>query len=131
MLDTQDRLDDTIVAPATAMGGAVAILRLSGPDARAIARALSPDAAPPAPRQLARAALRGAEGELLDDAMRVEMAGPRSYTGEDVVELHLHGGAAVVEAVLRRVTSLGARQARPGEFTLRAFLNGRMDLAQA
>jgi tRNA modification GTPase len=131
MLDTHDSLHDTIVAPATASGGAVAILRLSGPEARRIGQALAPRRDAGLSHRLVRAAVRGADDAVLDDALVVEMHGPRSYTGEDVVEVHLHGGVAVTEAVLGRVLRLGARHAQPGEFTLRAFLNGRMDLAQA
>lgn len=126
----QHALSDTIVACATAEGeGAIAIVRLSGAQAGAIAQALAPG--PRAARELVRARLRAANGDLLDDAMLVEMPGPRSYTGEDVVELHLHGARVVVQAVLAACQALGARLAGPGEFTLRAFVNGRMDLTQA
>jgi tRNA modification GTPase len=76
-------------------------------------------------------AIRGAAGDVLDRALILWLPGPASYTGENSAELHLHGGAAVLRAVLERLTALGARQAEPGEFTRRAFLNGRMDLLEA
>ena len=107
------------------------MVRLSGPLACQLGRDLAPDLPPPAAHRLARRTLRSARGEPLDDALLVHFHAPRSYTGENVVELHLHGGLAVVEAVLQRCLELGARQARPGEFTERAFLAGRIDLAQA
>jgi len=127
-----DSMVDTIVARATPSGaGAVAIVRLSGPRARAIARSLAPSAKERRSHQLARAAVRDATGGLLDDGMLVEMHAPRSYTGEDVVEFQLHGARVVVEQLLECCVREGARLAEPGEFTLRAFLNGRLDLAQA
>jgi tRNA modification GTPase len=125
-------LDDTIVAPATAAAeAAVAIVRISGPRARSIGAALAPPRSPRASHRLYRVHLRDAGGAPLDDGLVVEMHGPRSYTGEDVVELHVHGGRGVVDAVLNACLVAGARLAEPGEFTLRAFLRGRMDLAQA
>ncbi len=123
-------MTDTIVAPATAPGeAAVAVVRLSGRDARVIAQALAPGRRQA--RVMHRATVRDAEGARIDDALVVEMPGPRSYTGEDVVELHLHGSRFVVEQVVARACALGARVAEPGEFTLRAFTSGRMDLTQA
>lgn len=125
-------LSDTIVAPATAPGtAALAIVRLSGPQAAAIAAALSAPLPLPKPHRLARRQLHDAAAQPLDDAMLVHMPGPRSYTGDDVVEFHLHGAAAVVQAVLAACLAAGARMAQPGEFTARAHLNGRLDLAQA
>ena len=85
----------------------------------------------PAPRRASLRAIRGAAGDVLDRALILWLPGPASYTGENSAELHLHGGAAVLRAVLERLTALGARQAEPGEFTRRAFLNGRMDLLEA
>ena len=129
------RTDGTIVATATPPGrGAIAVLRLSGPAAQEILGLLTGAPAPP-PRVLKRVTLRRAHppdvGGFIDDALVVSFPGPKSYTGEDVVELHLHGGSLVVREALDAVLACGARAAQPGEFTLRAFLNGRMDLVQA
>ncbi|MFH1529469.1 MAG: tRNA uridine-5-carboxymethylaminomethyl(34) synthesis GTPase MnmE [Pseudomonadota bacterium] len=125
---------ETIVATATPPGrGAIAVVRLSGPAADGILARLSGAPAPP-PRCLRRAILRrpgGSDaGGFIDDALVVRFPAPKSYTGEDVVELHLHGGPLVVREALDAVLACGARAAQPGEFTLRAFLNGRMDLVQ-
>lgn len=125
-------LSDTIVALATAPGeAAVAVVRLSGIGSRGIAAAIAPGRRSIASHRLVRAKLVAGDGTVLDDGMVVEMHGPRSYTGEDVVELHLHGSRAVAQVVIERCCELGARLAEPGEYTLRAVLNGRMDLAQA
>ena len=83
------------------------------------------------PRIALRATFRGREGEAIDEGLALFFPAPRSYTGEDVLELHGHGGPAVLRLLLTRCTELGARLARPGEFTQRAFLNGKLDLAQA
>ena len=83
------------------------------------------------PRIATLATFRGAHGEALDHGLALYFPAPHSYTGEPVLELHGHGGAAVSQLVLARCVELGARLARPGEFTLRAFLNGKLDLAQA
>lgn len=125
-----DAGDDTIAAPATPPGhGGIGVVRVSGPAAGAIAAAVAP------PRPEARfAALRdflAGDGRALDRGLVLWLPAPGSYTGEDTLELHGHGGPAVLDAVLQRVLELGARPARPGEFTERAFLNGRLDLAQA
>ena len=120
---------DTIFALATPPGrGAIAILRLSGPATDAALIALG--AGHPKPRV---AALRDLtyEGRAIDQALVLRFPGPNSYTGEDCAELHLHGGRAVVEAAGEALATLGLRPADPGEFTRRAFENGRMDLAQA
>lgn len=127
--------DETIIATATPPGrGAIAVVRLSGTAAAEILRRLTGASLPP-PRRLRRATLRRPEGPhagaFIDDALVVWFPGPGSYTGEDVVELHLHGGSLVVREALDAAMSCGARAAQPGEFTLRAFLNGRMDLVQA
>ena len=125
-------LDDTIVAPATGGGdAALAIVRLSGPKARMIGAGLAPASAPRLSHRLYRTTLQASDGGVLDYGMVVEMHAPRSYTGEDVVEFHIHGSRVVVSGVVDRCLSAGARLAEPGEFTLRAFLRGRMDLAQA
>lgn len=85
----------------------------------------------PRPRTAGLRALKAADGRKLDDALVLWFPGPRSYTGEDAAELHLHGGRAVVEAVMERLAGLGLRPADPGEFTRRAFQNGKLDLSQA
>lgn len=122
---------DTIAAPATPPGeGGVAIIRISGPRARAAAEALF--SRPLRDHRIVAGHLVDPRtGEELDEALALLMCAPRSFTREDVVELHLHGGRMVVERTLRAVLAQGVRAAAPGEFTLRAFLNGRIDLAQA
>lgn len=120
---------DTIFALATPPGrGAIAILRLSGPGVDAALNALG--AGGLSPRLAALRTLRH-RGEMVDQALVLRFPGPNSYTGEDSAELHLHGGRAVVEAASRALIALDVRPAEPGEFTRRAFQNGRMDLAQA
>ncbi|HZH43031.1 MAG TPA: tRNA uridine-5-carboxymethylaminomethyl(34) synthesis GTPase MnmE [Lysobacter sp.] len=121
---------DTIAAIATAAGaGGVGIVRLSGPHARAIAESVC--ARRLRARHAHHARFRDADGAVIDDGIALYFAAPASYTGEDVVELQAHGSPAVLDALLRRCLALGARRARPGEFTERAFLEGRLDLAQA
>ncbi|MCI0749393.1 MAG: tRNA uridine-5-carboxymethylaminomethyl(34) synthesis GTPase MnmE [Nevskiales bacterium] len=123
-------VNDTIVAVATAPGrGAVGILRLSGPKAVAIAERMA--GAVPGPRQAALRVLRNAAGESLDEGLCLFFPAPHSYTGEDVVELQGHGSPVVLDRLLRSACALGARVARPGEFSERAFLNHRLDLTQA
>ena len=121
---------DTIFALATAPGrAAVAVMRVSGPASRGVVAALAGPV--PAPRRASLRRLRGAGGEALDDALVLWFPGPRSYTGEDGAEFHLHGGAAVIGSVAAALVTLGARPAEPGEFTRRAVLHGRMDLTAA
>jgi tRNA modification GTPase len=122
-------MTDTIFAPATAAGrAAVAVIRVSGPDSSKILQAL---AAPlPAPRRAAVRRLRS-DADVLDEALVLWLPGPNSFTGEDSAELHLHGGRAGVEAVSRALVDLGLRLAEPGEFSRRAFQNGKLDLTQA
>jgi tRNA modification GTPase len=126
---------DTIVAPATPPGeGGVGIIRLSGPRAEALlAMVFRGRVAPPAMRshQLYYGSLCRPDGSALDQVLAVIMRAPRSYTGEDVAEVHCHGGSRLLRAVLDLFLAAGARLAGPGEFTQRAFLNGRLDLAQA
>jgi tRNA modification GTPase len=115
------------------MGG-VAVIRLSGDAVYSIADQLTRLTTPPsqrAPGTFAYASLYSATGEVLDDAILLFFRAPKSYTGEDTIELHVHGGKIVPQRVLERLWELGARPALPGEFTKRAFLNGRMDLTQA
>jgi tRNA modification GTPase len=123
-------MTDTIFALATAPGrAAVAVVRLSGPRAGQALGALA--GRRPPPRRAAVRKLRDTDGRILDEALVVWMPGPGSYTGEDSAELHLHGGPAVITGVLETLAGLGLRLAEPGEFTRRAFENGRLDLAQA
>jgi tRNA modification GTPase len=120
---------DTIFAPATAAGrAAVAVVRISGPQSSSIATALCRSL--PAPRRASLRRLQSGDG-VLDEALVLWMPGPDSFTGEDCVELHLHGGSAVVEAVSAALAEAGARLAAAGEFTRRAFEAGRLDLTQA
>ena len=122
--------DDTIVALSTAAGlGAIAVIRLSGARAVDIARALG--ASDLQPRRATRVMLHHPNGVPLDDALITWYAAPRSYTGDDVVEISTHGGYVVPTLVLAACVAAGARSATPGEFTRRAVLNGRMDLVQA
>ncbi|HEV8396426.1 MAG TPA: tRNA uridine-5-carboxymethylaminomethyl(34) synthesis GTPase MnmE [Vicinamibacterales bacterium] len=126
--------DDTIVAVATPPGrGAIGVVRLSGPRARDILHELVPGVAP-APRvaRVARVVVVDAAGrETADDAVALLFAAPASYTGEDVAEISAHGNPLLLEGIVRAAMRAGARLARPGEFTLRAFLNGKRDLPQA
>ncbi|WP_018950870.1 tRNA uridine-5-carboxymethylaminomethyl(34) synthesis GTPase MnmE [Thioalkalivibrio sp. AKL12] len=123
---------DTIVAVATPPGvGGIGVVRLSGPQALPIAQRLTRRA-----QLLPRHAHYGsfidpATGESLDDGLILSFPGPHSYTGEDVIELQGHGSPVLLEAIVAAAVDLGARRARPGEFTEQAFLNGRLDLAQA
>jgi tRNA modification GTPase len=106
-------------------------VRVSGPDARAIAARLAPQRTPLRPRVATRVAVVDARGEPIDDGLALYFAAPASYTGEDVLELHVHGSPAVVRRVLVAAVEAGARLALPGEFTRRAYLAGKMDLAAA
>lgn len=127
--------DDTIIAPATPPGeGGIAVVRLSGPAAieclagffvgrRSVAEMVS--------HHLYHGRLCRADGTMVDEVLAVIMHGPHSYTGEDVVEIHCHGGARILSSVLDLFMTAPVRLARPGEFTERAFLNGKLDLAQA
>ena len=124
--------DETICAVATPPGnGAVGVVRLSGPRSLALLQAVS-EQARFSPRRLRRVAVVDPRsGEAVDDALAVYMPGPRSYTGEDVVEISGHGGSLNMQHLLQLFVALGARLAGPGEFTRRAFINGRLDLTQA
>lgn len=124
-------MTDTIFALATAPGrAAVAVVRLSGPGSGRALESLAGKAVPAARRASLRR-LKGADGRVLDEALVIWTPGPGSYTGEDAAELHLHGGPAIVEGVIQALHDLGLRLAEPGEFTRRAFENGKLDLAQA
>ncbi|GBE48907.1 tRNA modification GTPase MnmE [bacterium BMS3Bbin12] len=121
---------DTIAAVATPPGrGGVGIVRVSGPMAPAIAEALL--GRRPVPRYALFARFRDAAGGILDRGLALYFPEPASFTGEHVLELHGHGGPVVMDLLLGRVCALGARPAAPGEFSQRAFLNGKLDLAQA
>lgn len=121
---------DTIVAVSTPVGrGGIGVVRLSGNQAIAIANRLAPP--PSRPRQASLRVFRDENGEALDRGIVIVYPKPLSYTGEDVVELQAHGSPAILDALLRSSRRLGARHAGPGEFSERAFVNGRMDLAQA
>ena len=124
---------DTIVAPATASGGAIAVIRLSGPEAIACCDRIFRGRKP-----LAEAAGHTLHyGEVIDgdrtidDVVAAIYRAPHSYTGEDAVELSCHGSHYIVSEIIALLLRSGARMAQPGEFTIRAFLAGRMDLAQA
>ncbi|MDR3522434.1 MAG: tRNA uridine-5-carboxymethylaminomethyl(34) synthesis GTPase MnmE [Acidocella sp.] len=120
---------DTIFAAITGRGGAVTLLRLSGASALQIVASMVRHL--PEPRRASVRNLMDAQGHLLDHALVTVFAAPHSYTGEDCVELALHGGRAVLAAVSAALVAAGARPAEAGEFSRRAFLNGRMDLLQA
>jgi tRNA modification GTPase len=124
--------DHTIFAPASGQGrAAICVIRLSGPGTRSVLERIAGTV--PEPRRLALRTLRDPDSaEPLDQALVTWIPGPGSFTGEDQAELHIHGGLASRAAVLRVLSSLdGVRPAGPGEFTRRAFLNGRMDLSRA
>jgi tRNA modification GTPase len=121
---------ESIAAVATPPGrGGIGIVRVSGRLAGAIARAVT--RAELAPREATFASFRAGDGAVIDQGIALYFAAPHSYTGEDVLELQGHGGPVVMQQLLRRCVELGARLAQPGEFTQRAFLNDRLDLAQA
>ena len=124
---------DTIAALATAAGpGAIALVRMSGPEAFQILKALTPDQDEPAPRTAGlRSITNGRSGDLLDRAIVTVFPRPDSNTGEDMVEISCHGGWLVPRLILDACVARGARLAEPGEFTRRAVLHGKMDLVQA
>ncbi len=122
--------EETIVAAATPPGrGGIGIVRISGPATRLIATAML--GAAPAPRYAAVAVFSDALGRAIDAGLALYFPAPQSFTGEDVLELHGHGGPVVMDLLVARAIELGARMARPGEFSERAFLNDKLDLAQA
>lgn len=121
---------DTIAAIATAPGqGGVGVLRVSGPGVTAIAKAVTRKSLQPRVARLT--AFADADGQAIDSGLALFFPAPHSFTGEDVLELQGHGGPVVLNLLLRRVLGLGARMARPGEFSERAYLNDKLDLAQA
>ena len=123
-------IQDTIVAAATPPGvGGISIVRVSGADAKQIARALLGKL--PQARYAQFADFRSGDGELIDKGLALYFPGPASFTGEDVLELHGHGGPVLVSMLVDAIVALGARHALPGEFSKRAFLNDKLDLVQA
>lgn len=126
-------MTDTIVAAATPPGpGALAVVRISGPGAFSIRCALAPDLRDPDARRAMLAGLHDPEtGELLDRGIVTSYPAPASYTGEDMVEISCHGGYLIPRLLVEHALEAGARMAEPGEFTRRAYLNGKMDLLQA
>ena len=130
MTAARDTLRDTIAAIATPPGtGGVSIIRISGSDALTIAQRLS--GITPPPRRATLAHIRDAHGDTLDQALLLYYPAPHSYTGEDILEIQGHGGIAVTQAVLAAALDAGSRLAEPGEYTRRAYLNDKIDLAQA
>lgn len=125
----------TIAAIATASGaGGIGIVRVSGPHALSLLKTLFHPAGKEKalrPWMLRRGKIVDKDGAVLDDALAVAMPGPKTFTGEDVAEFHCHGGPVLLASVLEACLACGARLAERGEFTRRAFLNGRMDLTQA
>lgn len=120
---------DTIVASATAPGrGAISIIRLSGPKSTEIAKALSGKSLKP---RIATFGSITSNDEIIDTGIWIYFVAPHSFTGEDTVEFQGHGGPVVIQSILKLMTALGARLAAPGEFSQRAFLNGKIDLTQA
>lgn len=131
-MNPDDPVTDTIAAIATPVGsGGIGVVRISGPQALWIARRVTRRDRDPKPRYAHLARVYDGNNELIDQALLLFMPGPASYTGEDVAELSCHGGPVALRRVLDTILAAGARPAGPGEFTLRAFLNGRLDLAQA
>jgi tRNA modification GTPase len=130
-------MEDTISAIATALGeGAIGIVRISGPNSLALAEQMfftkdSRTLSAYEPRRMVYGHVEDDNGNTVDEVLCVFMPGPHSYTGEDVVEIQCHGGIQSLKTILGLTFAKGARPAEPGEFTKRAFLNGRMDLAQA
>ncbi len=122
--------NEAIAAIATPPGrGGIGVVRISGANLGGMLHVLT--GKHPPPRQAVRVGFRDGEGALIDQGLAIFFPQPRSYTGEDVIELHAHGGPIVLQLLLRRCLELGARAAEPGEFTKRAFLNDKLDLAQA
>ncbi len=120
---------DTIAALATAPGQAgIGVIRVSGPQARAVGELIAGTGL--RERQVHFRSFRDAEGEAIDSGLILYFAGPKSFTGEDVVEFQGHGGPVVLQMLLDQILASGARLARPGELTERAYLNGKLDLAQ-
>lgn len=130
MISPPDYIRDTIVAAATPPGtGGIAVVRISGPAAPDIGTRVAGKL--PQPRQATLANFRDSNGKTLDQGIIIYFPGPNSFTGESVIELQGHGGPFVVKAIVDSAVTMGARHASPGEFSKRAFLNGKLDLVQA
>jgi len=130
MNGTPAYIEDTIVAAATPPGkGGIGVVRISGPDTAKIATQMLGDL--PAPRYATVAEFRGADGTPIDAGLALYFPTPDSFTGETVLELQGHGGPLVMSLLVDAAVALGARRAQPGEFSKRAFLNGKLDLIQA
>ncbi len=121
---------DTVFAPSSAIGGAICVIRVSGERTREIAENLLDKSVTDRPNQLRHVHILH-DGRTVDDCMAVFFAAPNSYTGEDMLELHCHGGMMTVRSVLSALSAAGGVPAGPGEFTKRAFLSGKMDLSEA
>ena len=121
---------DTVFAPSSAIGGAIAVIRVSGDRTQAIAEKLLNKPVSDRPNLLRHVRILR-DGQTIDDCMAVYFRAPHSYTGEDMLELHCHGGMTTVRCVLSALSEAGGVPAGPGEFTRRAFLNGKMDLSEA
>lgn len=121
-------MKDTIAAPATSTGGALCVIRISGPAAKTVLQNVFTGTI--SHRMLSYGWLKAGE-EIVDEVTAVYFEAPKSYTGEDMAEIYTHGGRAVVRRALNTLYAAGARMAEPGEFTKRAFLNGKMDLSKA
>ncbi len=123
-------MEDTIVAPATSPGGAIAVVRMSGGKSKEIISRVFDNYAQMCHAKMVHGRIVS-QGRTVDEVMAVCFDAPRSYTGEDCVEIYCHAGAFGVYDIVSTLTQNGARAAQPGEFTKRAFLNGKMDLTQA
>ena len=131
MSDTAPLQDETIFALSSAPGRAgVSVLRVSGLSAGRVLRELTGRALP-TPRVASLRSIRDRDGEVIDKPLLLWFPAPKSFTGEDCAEIHVHGSVAILESVAQRLTELGLRQARPGEFTRRAVEHGKMDLTEA
>ncbi|MFS6554917.1 tRNA uridine-5-carboxymethylaminomethyl(34) synthesis GTPase MnmE, partial [Parabacteroides distasonis] len=122
----------TIAAIATASGGAIGVIRVSGDDAIAtVSSIFSKDLSAVSPNTVVFGEIRNDSGEVLDEVLVSIFRAPHSYTGEDSVEISCHGSRYILNGVLELLIGHGAAQAGPGEFTMRAFMNGKMDLSRA
>lgn len=133
MIGLKDRTGDTVYAPATVIGGgAISVVRVSGPEAISICDKVLGGALKDVPGNTVKfAIIRMPDGQILDEVLASVFRAPHSYTGEDSVEISCHASRYIVEQLLMLLADAGARAAAPGEFTRRAFINGKMDLAQA
>ena len=127
---------DTICAIATAQGGAIGVIRVSGPQAiEATSKIFTPQSGVPLHERKAHTltfgTIRSAEGEIIDEVLVSLFRAPHSYTGEDSTEISCHGSSYILQQVMKLLMANGCRLANPGEYTQRAFLNGKMDLSQA